>query len=78
MREEEIKWYERAKVKTLLEGDDNTRFFHLVAKGKHRKQYIYKLENDQGVVIGDDQLKKHITQFYKNLFGSPVIILMEN
>ena len=41
LREEEIKWYERAKVKTLLEGDDNTRFFHLVANGRHRKQHIY-------------------------------------
>ena len=81
LREKEIKWYERAKVKTLLEGDDNTRFFHLVSNGKHRKQHIYNLENDQGVVIGDDQLKKHITQFYKNLFGSPEvseITLMEN
>ena len=58
-------------MKTLLEGDDNTRFFHLVANGKHQKQHIYKLENDQGIVIGDDQLKSHITQFYKNLFGSP-------
>ena len=46
LREEEIKWYVRAKVKTLLEGDDNTKFFHLVANGKHRKQHIYKLEND--------------------------------
>jgi hypothetical protein len=27
LREEEIKWYERAKVKTLLYGDDNTHFF---------------------------------------------------
>jgi len=43
----------------------------IVANGKHRKQHIYKLENDQGIVIGDDQLKSHITQFYKNLFGSP-------
>ena len=71
MREKEIKWYERAKVKTLLEGDDNTRFFHLVANGKHRKQHIYKLENDQGVVIGDAQLKSYITKFYKDLFGPP-------
>jgi len=78
---EENKWYERAKVKTLLEGDVNTRFFHLVANGKHRKQHIYKLENDQGAVVGDDQLKSHITQFYKNLFGTPdmsKITLMEN
>jgi mannosylglycoprotein endo-beta-mannosidase len=71
LREEELKWYERAKVKTLLEGDANTRFFHLVANGKHRKQRIFKLENDQGVVVGDDCLKSHITNYYKNLFGSP-------
>ena len=69
LREEEIKWYERAKVKTLLEGDDNTRFFHLVANGKHRKQHIYKLENDQGVVIGDDQLKNISLNFIKTSLG---------
>jgi hypothetical protein len=34
LREEEIKWYERAKTKDLLEGDDNTQYFHLVANGK--------------------------------------------
>jgi hypothetical protein len=71
LREEELKWYERAKVKTLLEGDANTRFFHLVANGRHRKQCIFNLEDDQGVVVGDDCLKTHITNYYKNLFGKP-------
>jgi hypothetical protein len=32
LQEEEIKWYRMAKVKTLLQGDDNIHFFHLVAK----------------------------------------------
>jgi hypothetical protein len=71
LREEEIKWYERAKVKTLLEGDANTRFFHLVANGKHRKQLIYRLEDDNGVAVSSDRLKCHITNYYKNLFGFP-------
>ena len=81
LRDEELKWYERAKVKMLLEGDDNTRSFHLVANGKHRKQHIYQLENDHGVIVGDEQLKIHITQYYKSLFGSPEdshISLMED
>jgi hypothetical protein len=38
LREEEIKWYQRAKVKELLEGDSNTKYFQLVANGKYRKQ----------------------------------------
>ena len=37
LREEELKWYQRAKVKQLLEGDANTKFYHLVANGRHRK-----------------------------------------
>lgn len=57
LREEEIKRYERAKVKTLLEGDNNSKFFHLVANGKHRKQCIFKLEQEDGIVVGDEQLK---------------------
>lgn len=71
LREEESKWYERAKVKTLLEGDNNTKFFRLVANGKHHKQHIFKLENEDGMIIGDEQLKAHITTYYKGLFGPP-------
>jgi mannosylglycoprotein endo-beta-mannosidase len=70
-REEELKWYERAKVKTLLEGDANTRFFHLVANGKHCKQHIYRLEDENGFVVSSDRLKCHIMNYYKNLFGVP-------
>ena len=71
LREEEINWYERAKVKSLLQGDDNTRFFHLVANGKHRKQHIFRIEQEDGVIVGDLELKKYITNYYKNLFGKP-------
>jgi hypothetical protein len=42
-----------------------------VANGKYRKQHIYKLKDDQGVVVGDNGLKIHITSYYKNLFGLP-------
>jgi mannosylglycoprotein endo-beta-mannosidase len=81
LRVEEIKWYQRATVKTLLEGDANTRFFHLIANGKHRKQLIYRLEDDNGVVVNSDHLKCHITNYYKTLFGIPEqteITLMED
>ena len=41
LREEEIKWYQQAKVKELLEGDSNTKYFQLIANGKHRKTRIF-------------------------------------
>jgi hypothetical protein len=41
LREEEIKWYQRSKAKHLLEGDANTKYFHLLANCRHRKTRIY-------------------------------------
>jgi hypothetical protein len=52
-----------------------------VANGKHRKQHIYRLEDDQGVVVSVDHLKRHVTNYYKNLFRTPEqadIALMED
>ena len=56
--EEEIKWFQRAKTKDLLEGDSNTKYFQLVANGKRRKTIIYRLEQEEGVVEGEENLKK--------------------
>ena len=36
-REEETKWAQRAKVKHVQEGGNNTKYFNLFANGKHRK-----------------------------------------
>jgi hypothetical protein len=47
LREEELKWYQRAKVRDLLEGDANTKYFQLVANGKHRKTRIFQLEKKE-------------------------------
>jgi hypothetical protein len=37
-RDKESKWVQRAKVKYIQEGGDNTKYFHLIANGKHRKK----------------------------------------
>jgi hypothetical protein len=36
-RDEEAKRAQRAKVKHVQEGGNNTKYFHLVANGKHKK-----------------------------------------
>jgi len=40
LREEEIYWLQRSKATKLLQGDDNTKYFHLVVNGRHRKTKI--------------------------------------
>jgi hypothetical protein len=61
-RDEEIKWAQRAKVKYIQEGGDNTKYFHLIANGKHRKKKFFQLEQDEGTIVGDDNLKTYITE----------------
>jgi hypothetical protein len=71
LREEELKWYQRSKAQFLLEGDSNTRYFHSVANGRHRKKRIHSLVQEEGVIEGHEQLKSYITNYYKSLFGEP-------
>ena len=61
LREEELKYYQRAKVTDVLLGDNNTRYFQMVANGKHRKKHIFSLEHEGGKIVGQYNLKGHIT-----------------
>jgi exonuclease III len=69
LREEEIKWYQRSKSKRLLPGDNNTKYFHMVANGKHRKSQIFELSDGDHTTRGNDPLMSYITNYYKKLFG---------
>jgi hypothetical protein len=80
-RDEESKWAQRAKVKHIQEWGNNTKYFHLIANGKHRKKKIFQLEQEEGTIVGEHNLKVYITEFYKKLFGAPApstISLVEN
>jgi mannosylglycoprotein endo-beta-mannosidase len=70
LREEELKWYQRAKTTKLLQGDCNTKYFQLVAIGKNRRTRIFQLEQEEGIIEGDENLKRFITNHYKRLFGA--------
>ena len=47
----------------------NTKYFHLIANGKHRKTRIFQLEDGEKNIKGDNELKKYITEYYCGLFG---------
>jgi hypothetical protein len=57
LREEELKWYQRAKVKHLLEGDANMKYYHLLANDRHRKTRIFQLEDGNDIISGNAPLK---------------------
>jgi hypothetical protein len=67
--EEELHWYKRCHEKWLLEGDNNTKFFHKVANGRKRQHAIFSLQDGANVITGNENLLKHATTYYKALFG---------
>jgi hypothetical protein len=69
--EEEIKWYQRAKIKNLLEGNSNTKHFQLIANGKYRKTKIFQLQHEDKTIEGYQALKDYITAYYKDLSEPP-------
>ena len=47
----------------------NTGYFHKIANGRKRKMHISMLEQNNRMFDTPDQLKAHIAEYYKKLFG---------
>jgi mannosylglycoprotein endo-beta-mannosidase len=69
LEEEELYWHKRSHGVWLHKGDNNTKFFHMIANGRKRKNTIMYLNSEEGRIKGDENLLKHATEYYKNLFG---------
>jgi hypothetical protein len=54
---------QRAKVKHVQESGNNTKYFHIIANGKHRRKKKVQLEQDEGTIMGEENLKVYITKF---------------
>ena len=67
--EENIKVKQRARDKFILDGDENSRYFHLLAKCKRRKLKIMTLTHEDRIAHDDDEINHLATSFYQNLFG---------
>jgi hypothetical protein len=67
--EEGIKLKQRARDKFILDGDENSKYFHLLAKGKRRKLKIMTLTHEDKVAQDEVEINQLATSFYKNLFG---------
>lgn len=73
MRDEELKWRQRSKEKGLKDEDANTKYFHLKASRRRKKNQISVLQNNGEEIVGDKNLVEHVTKFYKDLFGPPEV-----
>jgi hypothetical protein len=68
-REEEY-WRQRGRLKWTLQGDANTKYFHVVANGRRRKCTISTLSSGAGFVSDKLEIQKLIYDFYRELMGT--------
>ncbi|KAL9235614.1 hypothetical protein vseg_010359 [Gypsophila vaccaria] len=69
--QEEMYWKQRARIDYLTEGDRNTKFFHLKASGRRRRNRITKLEGPDGhLTTEEEELEDIAVDFFKELFTS--------
>jgi hypothetical protein len=66
--QEEDYWMTRCHEQWLMQGDNNTSYFHRIANGRRRKAKIISLEKEGVVIEGDNNLLKHATEYYTDLF----------
>jgi hypothetical protein len=68
---EEVMWQQRSRVQWLRAGDKNTKFFHMRASQRKKKNKICKLKKEDGTVSMEaDDLGRMTTRFYKDLYRS--------
>ncbi|XP_048422575.1 uncharacterized protein LOC125469371 [Pyrus x bretschneideri] len=70
LEQEELFWLQKSRNTWLREGDKNTKFFHLSAVVRRRKNKLEGLNNSEGVWTDDKEaLKSIVVNYFKDLFS---------
>ncbi|XP_039142274.1 uncharacterized protein LOC120279409 [Dioscorea cayenensis subsp. rotundata] len=70
LKQEEIYWRQRSRVKWVKEGDENTKFFHAFANGRRNRNYIPRLLVNNNLVEGSKELGRTFANHFRSYFGS--------
>jgi ribonuclease HI len=70
LKKEELMWFQRSRAKWLIDGDRNTRYYHLKTISRRKKNNILMLKDEKGQWIDNvDKLQDMATDFYVKLFS---------
>lgn len=69
MLQEEILWQQKNNLQWLLEGEQNTRFFHQTMANRQRNKYVNRLKSKNGAwVTSAEDIRNVLPDHYQGLF----------
>jgi hypothetical protein len=60
-----------ARINNIREGDANTRFFHLRANGRRRKNFVQHLRHNGGWFFKHDDKQRLIQEHFTSVMSAP-------
>jgi hypothetical protein len=74
LHKEELMWFQRSRAKWLIDGDRNTRYYHLKTVNRRKKNNITMLKDSNGNWVEDiDQIRHLVNEYYINLFDESIM-----
>lgn len=62
-------WFQRSRAKWMIDGNRNTRYYHLKVVNRRRKKHIVMLkDNEFKWIEKEEKLKELVNNFYKDIF----------
>lgn len=69
LRHEELMWFQRSRAKWLVDGDRNTRYYHLKTVQRRKRNKIVMLRDGNGQWLEKiEDVKALVNKFYFDLF----------
>lgn len=73
LNQEELHWYQKSRSKWIVEGERNTRFFHLSTIIRRRKMKVTALKNDDNTWIENPiEIGNLVQNYFINIFKDNV------
>lgn len=65
---------QRACVRNLANGDANTKYFHLLARGRRQRNIITHLKVGDDTITSQEALEDAVVHHFAGVFGQPAIL----